>query len=277
MKKLSVLLVAIVVMVTASQAGADIFTDRVVEGIRLYWNDDFASDIAGYTDNYVEAAPGESVFIQLWINTQSNQGTGKNFVLNATWDDSIIESVATPGDYVTTDTSSYSMFRHYQSVTTDYGAQTVSYLPALDGLTITYASSSLYPYSWFDGGPHEADGYGPYAARLGTVQGLTPVEFMTTHGSALGLGTTATPASPIYGGLIAGFWVPIRSDAAVGSTAFFDVVVTSSGLWGGSGWGGSLTAAGQPAYAMTIKVVPEPATMGLLAIGGLAALLRRRR
>ena len=115
--------------------------------------------------------------------------------------------------------------------------------------------------------------YSAPTGETGTGGALTAQQYFDTLGS---------------GGVIAGFWVPIRADATPGSSTRFDVNVTSSGPWGGNGWHAALTEAGnedtydwgtlgESDYHMIITVTPEPATMGLLAIGGVAALIRRKK
>jgi hypothetical protein len=253
--------------------------------MRLYWRDYDANP----NDSRVTAAPGTSVFIQLMINSTSNQGNGKDFFLNADWDSSVVDTTAAPGQYVAVDTDMYMTFRDYQNPggsSWNYtGVETISYGGSLDTLTIDFnGPGNLYPYQLTNG----SDTGGTPIGETGTAGALTASEYFTTLGS---------------GGVVAGFWVPIRADAVVGSTTRFDVNITSSGAWGGSGWHAALTEAGtedwmdwQNAtmwvddgeggsvevpvgvdYSMVITVVPEPATMGLLAVGGIAALLRRRK
>jgi len=72
------------------------------------------------------------------------------------------------------------------------------------------------------------------------------------------------------GHYIMGWDVYIDANAAPG---LYSIGFTNDML--GSGNDGNVPM-GDP-FAFTVNVVPEPATMSLLAIGGLAALLRRRR
>ena len=261
MKKLSILLV---VALVASVAGASTINES---NSRLYWRDSSGDPM----DNTVNAAPGDVVFIQLMVNTTSNQGNGKDFFLNATFDaaDGVIDTTPAPGGMVTVDTDMYMTFRDYQNPggsSWNYtGVEIITYGAGFDALTIDFnGPTNLYPYQLTNG----SDPGGTPIGETGTAGALTASEYFTTLGS---------------GGVVAGFWVPIRADATPGSTTFFDVVVTSSGAWGGSGWNGSLTEAGNAgsyddaAYAMQINIVPEPATMSLLAIGGIAALIRRKK
>jgi|SaaInl4_150m_RNA_FD_contig_31_1800216_length_1022_multi_4_in_0_out_0_1 hypothetical protein len=259
MKKLSILLV---VALVASAASANVLDGNT----RLYWRDNDGAP----NDSRVTAAPGDVVFIQLSINSTSNQGNGKDYFLNASFDaaDGVIDTTAAPGGFVTVDTDMYMTFRDYQNPggsSWNYtGVEIISYGAGFDTLNIDFnGPTNLYPYS----NPNGGDTGGAPIGETGTAGALTASEYFTTLGS---------------GGVVAGFWVPIASDATPGSTTFFDVVVTSSGAWGGAGWGGALTEAGTGAYddatyAMQISIVPEPATMSLLAIGGIAALIRRKK
>ena len=259
MKKLIAL---VVVLVICASAGANVLPGD----LRLYWRDYDANP----NDSRVEAAPGERVFIQLCINSTSNQGNGSDFQLDADWDPAVVETTASPGGHVQVDWNMYMMLSDYDDPGGDgYSLETVTYSAGLDSLNFDHnGPPNLYPYQLYDGG----DPGGPPIGETGTPGALTPQQYLDTYGP---------------GGVVAGFWVPIRADAAPGSSTRFDVNVTSSGPWGGPGWGAALTEAGnedtydwgslgENDYHMIITVVPEPATMGLLAIGGVAALIRRR-
>ena len=245
----------VVVLALCVSANANVLPGTM----RLYWR-----DLSGApNDSRVDAAPGETVFIQLMVNSTSNQGNGVNYFLNADWDIAVVDTTMVPGGYVTVDVASYMMPRDYQS-TSYQGNEIVTYGGSFDTLNIDYnGPSNLYMYQIFNGGD---PGGVP-------IEGYSVADYLSAFGS---------------GGIVAGFWVPIRSDAVVGSTTRFDVNVTSSGPWGGGGWSSALTeagnehgtdwlSAGQADFSMIITVVPEPATMGLLALGGIAALIRRKR
>ena len=238
--------------------------------LRLYWREYDATP----NDSRVSAAPGETVFIQLMINSTSNQGNGKDFQLYADWDSAVVDTTAAPGGYVTVDTDMYMDLRDYQnpggSSWAYTGVEVISYGGSLDSLHIDMNGPwNLYPYQLYNGG----DPGGTPIGETGTPGALTAQQYFDTYGS---------------GGVVAGFWVPIRADAVIGSTTRFDVNVTSSGAWGGSGWSSALTeagnehstdwlSAGQADFSMVITVIPEPATMGLLALGGVAVLIRRKK
>ena len=73
---------------------------------------------------------------------------------------------------------------------------------------------------------------------------------------------------------VVGYEIPIRPDAPLGETKLGGTFIGVY-YYGGVYWYDTVDE--NNALALTINVVPEPATMGLLGIGGLAALLRRRR
>lgn len=266
MKKLCLIVALLMLTGLVVDANANVLPGTM----RLYW-----SDYDGLpNDSRVTASPGEMVFIQLCINSTSNQGNGKDFQVAADWDSAVVDTTAAPGGYVTVDTTMYMTFRDYQnpggSSWNFTGVEVITYGGALDSLNIdNNGNPNLYPYQNVN-----VMGTAP-TGETGTAGALTASEYFTTLGS---------------GGVIAGFWVPIRADAVAGSTTRFDVNVTSSGPWGGSGWHAALTEAGnedtydwgtfgEANYSMIITVgeVPEPATMGLLAVGGIVALIRRKR
>ncbi len=267
MKKLALVVTVAVMFALVASASANVLPGNM----RLYWRDNDGAP----NDGRVTAAPGETVFIQLSINSTSNQGNGANFFLDADWDPAVVETTAAPGGYVAVDTTMYMVFRDYQNPggsSWNYtGVEVVSYGAGLDTLNIDFnGPGNLYPYS----NPNGGDTGGAPIGETGTGGAITADEYVDVHGWT--------------GGVIAGFWVPIRADAVAGSSTRFDVNVNSSGLWGGGGWDSALTAAGnehgtdwlnsgQADFSMIITVVPEPATMSLLAIGGIGALIRRRR
>ncbi len=70
---------------------------------------------------------------------------------------------------------------------------------------------------------------------------------------------------------VLGYNIPVRPDAPLGETIL-------GGSWQDIWRGQNIQTIDAPSpWALRINVIPEPATMSLLAIGGLAALLRRRR
>ncbi len=73
---------------------------------------------------------------------------------------------------------------------------------------------------------------------------------------------------------VVGYEIPIRPDAPLGETVLGGTFIGVY-YYGGVYWNDVVDAPND--LALTINVVPEPATMGLLGLGGLAALLRRRK
>jgi hypothetical protein len=214
-------------------------------GADLYWRDNSGAP----NDSVVHAVPGETVFIQLMVNTLPAGRRATQFFLDASWGSDVVDTSPSPLSIVTVDTDSYMTFRdpigHGEAMVT-YGSMD------LDSLTITFPHAYLVMPL-----PIEGDTGGP------PIEGLTPEEYVEMYGG---------------GGIIAGFWVPIRSDAVVGSSTKFNVAVNSTYLGGLHGvWSEDFTETGPfPELVMTINVVPEPATIAVMAIGA-AALLRRRR
>ena len=72
---------------------------------------------------------------------------------------------------------------------------------------------------------------------------------------------------------VVGYDIPIRPDAPFGETVVGQTYLAV--LWGGVYISGTRDA-GDP-FALTINVIPEPATLSVLGLAGLAAFLRRRR
>lgn len=72
---------------------------------------------------------------------------------------------------------------------------------------------------------------------------------------------------------VVGYDIPIRPDAPLGETVVGQTYLGV--LWGGVYISGTRDT-GDP-FALTINVVPEPATLSVLGLAGLAAFLRRRR
>jgi hypothetical protein len=80
------------------------------------------------------------------------------------------------------------------------------------------------------------------------------------------------------GGLLLGFYIPIKATATPGTSEILSVKVTGQSAWSSSiVWSEELSDTVNTDWALEVAVLPEPATMGLLAIGGVAALLRRRK
>jgi hypothetical protein len=225
-------------------------------GTRMYWRD--SSGLP--TDAVVDARPGETVFIQLMINSNPEEKRGDNFFLDADWGSDVVDTTpGLDGNYVLVDTNSYMAFRDGQIPgTTD---EQVFYDAALDQLNITFAPAlGRVPFPL-------ADDVGGFP-----IEGLSPEYYLAQY---------STPDTPdaIGLGIIAGFWVPIRSDAIVGSSTTFNVSVDSTLTHQVQyKWFEDLTETGPNAqYAMTINVVPEPATIAVMACGAAAMLRRRRR
>jgi len=72
---------------------------------------------------------------------------------------------------------------------------------------------------------------------------------------------------------VVGYDIPIRPDAPLGVTTVGQSYLGV--LWGGVYISGSRDD--PDPFALHINVIPEPATMAVVGLGGLAALLRRRR
>ncbi len=102
---------------------------------------------------------------------------------------------------------------------------------------------SVYYPVYFSSGP------GTYNANFGSVSDSYPIN---------------------EGHRIIGWSVAIDTNAPFG---LYSLGLVNTML----GSGGNATIPMGDAFAMTFNVTPEPATMSLLAIGGLTALLRRRR
>jgi hypothetical protein len=66
--------------------------------------------------------------------------------------------------------------------------------------------------------------------------------------------------------------VPVVTDST-----YVDSTMGYAGLYHGGAAGGSATNRDAQFDNVSLDVVPEPATMSLLALGGLAGLIRRRR
>ncbi|MHC4562869.1 MAG: PEP-CTERM sorting domain-containing protein [Planctomycetota bacterium] len=80
-----------------------------------------------------------------------------------------------------------------------------------------------------------------------------------------------------YGGMrMVGFDIPIRPDAPLGLTALGGASIGTD-YWSGGIILYETIAETDPTYALRINVVPEPATLSLLALGGLAVLRRRKK
>ena len=74
---------------------------------------------------------------------------------------------------------------------------------------------------------------------------------------------------------IVGWTFTVRADAPYGvTTVGMRTLLYDYWNWY---WRDEVRVESDDAFALQINVIPEPATMGLLGLGGLAALLRRRR
>ncbi len=77
------------------------------------------------------------------------------------------------------------------------------------------------------------------------------------------------------GGLLSGYYITVSPTAPMG-VSYVPVTVRGYGMFGG-GFAVTLDGSTYPEWALALNVIPEPATMSLLAIGGVLALIRRKK
>jgi len=130
-----------------------------------------------------------------------------------------------------------------------------------------------------------------YTAQLvlvggnGSVTALTPTLIFRT-GAAAGYVSPATE-EVVVGGVAAGSSGTFRMRAWNTAAGSYDAASTIAGNWSGQSadftvrlGGGTLPGSnlvGLQAFSVTLTPVPEPATIALLALGGAALLIRRRK
>ena len=205
----------------------------------LYWRDSFGAP----NDSYLEAAPGDTVFVALWVNNNDWSST-KNPLMQAWWDGSVVDGLNVVGEPLP-----YAHLKDYRSGS---GSMPSDSNPDPDQLDLLFAgASNLYIYV--------------LGVDTGGAPLATTFDYVGTYG-----------ADP--GGRLLGFYIPIKASAPTGSS-IFSVRVEAAGAWswGALVWEEELSDTTNTDWALEINVVPEPATVGLLAIGGVAALLRRRK
>ena len=204
---------------------------------KLYWRDNFGAP----NDSYIEAAPGDTVFAALWVNNNQWSSTRNGRIL-ATVDGAVIDALTWAPEFAPyAHLKDYRNGGHFDPADADPN-------PAV--MDLNFGGSNVYIYT--------------YGSDTGGAPLATTFDYIGTYG-----------ADP--GGRLIGFYIPIRADAAAGST-IFSVKVTGQSAWSSSiVWSEELSDTVNTDWALEINVVPEPATMGVLGFGGLAALLRRRR
>ena len=131
-----------------------------------------------------------------------------------------------------------------------------------------------------------------YTAQLvlvggnGSVTALTPTATFRTTTAGLGYVTQPTE-EVVVGGVAAGSSGTFRMRAWNTAAGSYAAASTVAGNWSGQSadftvsLGGGLlpgsNLVGLQAFSVTLTPVPEPATIALLALGGAALLIRRRK
>jgi len=196
-------------------------------------------------DSYVEASPGDVVFAQVDVN--NNQWSAvRNTGMNTWWDGGVVDSPSVLQEFAP--------YAHLKDYRNGGGFEDWS-APVGDTLSLSFGGSNVYIYS----GPGGAGA--PYP---------TGFDYMGTYGD-----------DP--GGLLLGYYIPIRADAPLGPTVF-SVQVYGVAAWGSYwAWVEELSDETNTDWALTINVtaggqpdVPEPITLTLL-LGGVGVLVRRRK
>ena len=206
---------------------------------KLFWADGFGDP----NDSYAAGNPGDTVFVTLHVN--NNQWSAIRSGRIEAWleDGTVVDALVWNFEVLP-----YAHLKDYRNgggyVPTDAAPDPMLF-------DLGFGGSNVYIYT---GGP------GAGVAPLPTT-----FDYIGTYG-----------ADP--GGQLLGFYVPIKATATAGSSELLSVRVTGLAAWSSSiAWSEELSDFVNTDWAMEIAVLPEPATMGLLAVGGIAALLRRRK
>ena len=205
---------------------------------KLYWRDSFGDP----NDSYVAGNPGDTVMVQVWVNNNQWSAIRQGRVEAWLEDGTVIDALT--WNFTT------APYAHLKDYRNGGGYDPTDAAPDPMLLDLGFGGSNVYIYT--------------YGSDTGGAPLATTFDYIGTYG-----------ADP--GGRLIGFYIPIRADAAAGST-IFSVKVTGQSAWSSSiVWSEELSDTVNTDWALEINVVPEPATMGVLGFGGLAALLRRRR
>jgi len=190
-------------------------------------------------DSYIEAAPGDTVFAAVWVN--NNQWSAcRNTRMTMWWDTLVL-------DDPTAEYLPYAHLKDYRSG----GGFIPGGLPWEGSWVLDFGGSNIYIYT------------------LGVDTGGAPLApsfpWVATYGADAG-------------GRLLGYYIPISSSAVPCTTTYFNVLVQGMSAWGSSWvWSEELSDTVNTDWALEIKIVPEPATMSLLAVGGVLGLIRRKK